>query len=79
MGVHRGPAMVATLDGRLDYFGPAVRRARRLLRHARGGELVLTPEVADDPRVFALVHERGRSPSVFDAGLDGPLHRLEVV
>ena len=75
-GVHRGSAMVATIDGRLDYFGAAVRRARRLLRHSVGGDLVLTPEVAADPLVNDLLAGLGRTPEVFDAGSDGPLHRL---
>ena len=78
VGVHRGAAMVATLDGRLDYFGGAVRRARRLLRHSPGGGLVLTPEVASDPLVVALLGERALTPERFDAGPDGPLHRLAI-
>jgi class 3 adenylate cyclase len=76
VGVHHGPAFVAALDGRLDYFGAAARRARRLLRIARGGELVMSREVAADPRVAALLHERGLTGEVRYAGPDGLLHCL---
>ena len=68
--------MVATIDNRLDYFGLAVRRARRLLNHARGGDLVVTPEVATDPLVISLLDGLGFPPEVFDGGADGALHRL---
>lgn len=47
--VHRGPAMVATLNDHLDYFGATVNLAVELVRMARGGELIYTHDVAVDP------------------------------
>jgi class 3 adenylate cyclase len=74
--VHRGPALVATLDGRLDYFGTAPRRARQLVRRARPGEVVFTREVAADPGVALLLRDRGLTPDVTVDGPDGPVHRV---
>ncbi len=76
LGVHRGSAMVATIDGRLDYFGGAVRRARRLPFHSRSGDLVVTPEIASDPLVSSLFSRLTAPPEPFDSGPDGPLYRL---
>ena len=55
LAIHRGPALTATLDDRLDYFGATVSRVGSLLASARGGELVLSETVAADPAVSALL------------------------
>ena len=57
--VHRGPALAVTLNDQLDYFGATVSRATRLLGSARGGELALSPSLAADPEVAALLASRG--------------------
>ncbi len=77
--VHRGAALAATLDGRLDYFGPVVRRARQLLRYARGGELVLTAEVAGDPSAAAILLDRGFAVEALDTRSDGLFHRVTTL
>jgi serine/threonine protein kinase/class 3 adenylate cyclase len=56
--VHRGPAMAATLNDRLDYFGSAVRLALQLPALAAGSEVILTEAVAADPRVASLLRSR---------------------
>jgi class 3 adenylate cyclase len=80
-GVHRGPALAATVNDQLDYFGTTVRRALALPALARVGECVLTREVAADPEVDALLRARGLTNEVFEAELpDAPasvLHRLK--
>jgi len=58
-GLHRGLALVAAVNDRLDYFGQSVRLATRLGDLAEPGELLLTPQIAGDPEVAALL--RGRS------------------
>jgi serine/threonine protein kinase/class 3 adenylate cyclase len=78
VGLHRGAAMVATLNDRLDYFGAAVRQARQLLQTARGGEVVLSQAVAADPRVADLLVSLHVEAEVIptgptDAVLDPPL------
>src|SRR5262249_54443846 len=45
VGIHRGPALAATLNDHLDYFGTTVRQALQLPALARGGGLVLTEAV----------------------------------
>jgi class 3 adenylate cyclase len=48
LGVHGGPTIAVTLNDRLDYFGSTVNMAARLQGESRGGEIVLSPEVAED-------------------------------
>jgi len=57
--VHRGLAMIATHNDRLDYFGSVVKTATRLLEAAGPRELVLSADVAADPEVDELLKERG--------------------
>jgi eukaryotic-like serine/threonine-protein kinase len=76
VGVHRGPAMVATLNDHLDYFGTTVSIASSLPRLARGGSVVLTRPVASDPRVVALLEERKLVPSVLEVQLEGLADRF---
>ena len=51
VGVHAGPSVVVTLNDRLDYFGSTVNMAARLQGQSRGGDIVLSHAVADDPAV----------------------------
>jgi class 3 adenylate cyclase len=57
LAVHRGPALAATLNDHLDYFGTTVSRALRLVESGPAG-VVLTTEVAADPGVAAFVGSR---------------------
>jgi class 3 adenylate cyclase len=47
-GIHRGPAILVNLNGRIDYFGSAVNRAARIQDTAAPGELVLSSEARAD-------------------------------
>ncbi|MFO1082025.1 MAG: adenylate/guanylate cyclase domain-containing protein [Reyranellaceae bacterium] len=55
LGIHAGPSVVVTLNDRLDYFGSTVNLAARLQGEARGGDLVLSRAVAEDPGVRPLL------------------------
>jgi len=44
-----------TLNDRLDYFGSTVNMAARLQGQSRGGDIVLSRAVADDPAVQAVL------------------------
>jgi class 3 adenylate cyclase len=55
LGVHEGPCVVVTLNGEIDYFGSTANLAARLQGQSRGGDLVLSEEIAKDPAVAALV------------------------
>ena len=71
VGVHRGGAMVATLNDHLDYFGTTVSVATRLPALASPGEVVLTRSVVADPRVAALLAGLGLLPLVREAAVEG--------
>jgi serine/threonine protein kinase/class 3 adenylate cyclase len=80
IGVHRGPAMAATVNDHLDYFGATVHHALQLLECTGGGELVLTQAVAADSQVAALIRSRGLEAVVLQPGQPGlpggVVHRL---
>jgi class 3 adenylate cyclase len=82
VGIHRGAAMVTTLNDHLDYFGTMVSQTVHLLEAARGGELVLTPPVASDPLVASELETRGLQAEIIPGSLPGLpggfLHRLIV-
>jgi class 3 adenylate cyclase len=82
VGVHRGSALVATINDQLDYFGNTARLAARLPRLARAGSVVLTPAVASDPGGAALLQTRGLPLAALDAQLpglkEGFVHRVEL-
>lgn len=49
IGVHRGPAVLVTLNGRLDYFGSTINKAARIQSQAGSNELVVSQSVFEDP------------------------------
>ncbi len=55
MGLHAGPCIAVTLNDRLDYFGSTVNMAARLQGESRGGDIVLSDELARDPAVAAVL------------------------
>jgi class 3 adenylate cyclase len=78
IGVHRGPALAATINDQLDYFGTTARQAAGTLDHARGGDLVLTRAVAADPEVADLLGERRLATEVVPTDLGGQSHVIRV-
>jgi serine/threonine protein kinase/class 3 adenylate cyclase len=70
VAVHRGPAMTATLNDHLDYFGSTVAFSSRLTQFARPGEVVLSQPTGDDPQVAALLKLRQLEPEVL--AVDAP-------
>lgn len=57
IGVHSGSCLAVTLNDRLDYFGQTVNLAARLQGEARGGEIVLSGRLHDDPTVRPLLEQ----------------------
>jgi len=55
LGLHEGPCIAVTLNDRLDYFGSTVNLAARLQSQSRGGDIVLSADMAADPTVAALL------------------------
>ncbi len=82
IGVHAGPCIVVTLNGRLDYFGETVNIAARLGELATGDDVVLSHAILDDPNACVLAEDLGHvDPMV--AKLRGlpenfELHRLTL-
>lgn len=54
-GIHEGPAIVVTMNGRLDYFGTTVNVAARLGGLATGDDVVVSDRVQQDDLVRALL------------------------
>jgi class 3 adenylate cyclase len=85
LGLHQGPCIVVTLNDRLDYFGSTVNLAARLQGQSRGGDIVLSTELAADPAVAPMLEAlsaEGVSVSRDQAALKGfarplPFHRLD--
>jgi class 3 adenylate cyclase len=55
LGVHSGPTIAVTLNDRLDYFGSTVNMAARLQGQSDGGDIVLSPEIAEDATVAPIL------------------------
>lgn len=55
MGLHCGRCIVVNLNDRLDYFGSTVNLAARLQGQSRGGDIVLSEELACDPLVAPIL------------------------
>jgi eukaryotic-like serine/threonine-protein kinase len=78
VGIHKGPALAATLDDQLDYFGTTVRDVVSMLAQAGDGELLLTEAVATDLEVAALLHDRGIATEIVPTSLPGHRHLIRV-
>jgi class 3 adenylate cyclase len=82
MAVHQGPAMVTTLNDRLDYFGNSVHVVRELLSMADAGEMLMTDGVAALPDVARLLRESRCERSVVTGSngfAEGIIHRCRLV
>jgi class 3 adenylate cyclase len=75
LALHRGPALAATINDHLDYFGATVRQVGAMLQRMRPGDRLISQAVMDDPAVSALLHERGLEGEVTTGEL-GVLHRF---
>jgi class 3 adenylate cyclase len=69
LGLHGGPCIVVTLNERLDYFGSTANLAARLQGESRGGDIVMSQALADDPAVAPLL--RGVPSTAESAAVKG--------
>ena len=67
-GVHAGPCIAVTQNGRLDYFGSTVNLAARLVGLSTGQDVVLSDEVLSDPEV---ADEFAHGAEAFEASVKG--------
>jgi adenylate cyclase len=59
IGIHHGPCIAVNMNDILDYFGTAVNLAARIQKESRGGDVVVTEQIWEDPQVQAVVAGRG--------------------
>lgn len=73
VGIHYGPCIAVTLNGRLDYFGCTVNMAARLEGLSSGGDVVISNTVHADPEVAEMIHgpERPLTAQPFEVMLKG--------
>ncbi len=55
VGLHEGPCIAVNLNDRMDYFGSTVNLAARLQGRSRGGDIVLSEAMANDPEVAEVL------------------------
>jgi class 3 adenylate cyclase len=60
IALHRGDAMLTTINGRLDYFGMTVNTVFDLLESTEFGDLSITQAVSGDPAVATILQENDR-------------------
>jgi adenylate cyclase len=80
VGVHHGPAIAMTANGRLDYFGRTVNLAARVADQSRGGDVVVLRRVFDQADQSA-VERRGLTVESFTTrlrGLDDEQHLVRL-
>ena len=66
--VHAGPAMMATIQDRLDYFGRTVHFGAALVQQAAPGEIVVSDEVGCDPGAEEVLRTRTTALGVVRLG-----------
>ncbi len=62
VGIHLGPCIAVTLNGRLDYFGSTVNAAARIEGLSNGDDVIVSGAVRDDPEVATLLVELDAEP-----------------
>jgi class 3 adenylate cyclase len=74
LGLHKGPCIAVTLNERLDYFGSTVNLAARLQTQSRGGDIVLSQVLAEDPSVATVLQGRAlRDEAAAIKGFERPV------
>jgi class 3 adenylate cyclase len=71
IGIHEGPCIAVTANGRLDYFGTTVNAASRVEHECRGGQIVLTADAYANPAVQQRIAADGLEVEVSQVTLRG--------
>jgi class 3 adenylate cyclase len=71
VGIHAGPCIAVTQNGRLDYFGSTVNLAARLVPLSGGEDVVVSEAVLADPEVEESVSEGRLAAVPLEASLKG--------
>lgn len=70
-GIHAGPCITVTLNGRLDYFGTTVNFGARLEGQSTGQDVVISEAIYNDPEVQAWLSAEHIRAEPFTAQLKG--------
>lgn len=79
VGLHRGPCLAVTSNDKLDYFGRTVNVAARVQGLSKGGDVVLSRSLAEEPSVAERLTRSGWRREAFQASLKGIAEAYEVV
>jgi class 3 adenylate cyclase len=71
LGLHHGPCITVNLNGRLDYFGTTVNLAARLEGQSRGGDVVISETLRQDPGVAELLETMPVYVGQFETAIKG--------
>lgn len=79
LGLHSGPCIAVTLNDRLDYFGRTVNLAARLQGESRGGDVVLSKDMATGPEISEFLGRLGAVPErALVKGFPEPVELLRI-
>jgi len=58
LGIHNGPLIAVNANGRIDYFGSTTNIGSRLEKESKGGDIILTQSIAEDPDSKQFLKEK---------------------
>ncbi len=71
LGLHHGPCIAVNLNGRLDYFGTTVNLAARLEGQSKGGDVVISKKLRQDPVVAELLESLAVKVEPYETSIKG--------
>ncbi|MBL8154639.1 MAG: adenylate/guanylate cyclase domain-containing protein, partial [Anaerolineae bacterium] len=71
VGIHYGPCIAVTLNGRLDYFGSVVNKAARLEGLSSGDDVIISNAVRSDPEVDQMLQLDDCGAEAFETQIKG--------
>lgn len=79
VGLYSGPAIAVTSNDRLDYFGRTVNLAARIQGQGAGGDIIISRDYLEQPKLRAIVEREGNRVTTFPAKLKGIEEQVELV
>jgi class 3 adenylate cyclase len=80
LGLHAGPCIAVTTGDALDYFGATVNVAARLENQCRGGEVIVSEDVAGDAETAAALADRTQiEETAMLRGVSAPVRFVRIM
>jgi class 3 adenylate cyclase len=80
LGLHAGPCIAVTTGDVLDYFGATVNIAARLEHQCRGGEVIVSEDVAEDAETAAALADRTQiEETAILRGVSAPVRFVRIM